>query len=187
MRQRSFSANKDIQTALQKALEDTIYAMDFYCTLYNIVVDIKYDSNGNADTSKMGRYEVSFEWDDSILVDAESELATRMSLYEKGLESQLELRMWYFGETEAQAQEALNKIAEEKRAAIEQNMMVSSQLGQQVRDGNGQPQEGQKESQEQAMGKQQQQQQQFKQIQQAQENEQQPQSPNNGTQTPQNP
>ena len=137
LRQRSFSANKEIQDALQRALEDTIYAMDVYCTLYNIVDDIKYSPEGKADTSKMGKYDVSFEWDDSILVDAESELATRMSLYDKGLESQISLRMWYFGETEAQAQEALNKIAEEKRAAIEQNMMVSSQLGEQVREGNG--------------------------------------------------
>ena len=143
LKQRSFSANQDIQTALQKALEDTIYAMDVYCTLYNIVDDISYDSNGKADTSKMGKYDVSFEWDDSLLVDQDTELATRLSLYDKGLESQLELRMWYFGETEAQAQEALNKIADERRENIENNMMMSSQLGQQVREGKGTEQEGQ--------------------------------------------
>lgn len=141
LRQRSFSANREIQNALQSALEDVIYAMDVYVTLYNIVDDISYktDSNGRrvADTSKMGKYNVSFEWDDSILIDQESELATRMALYDKNLESRIALRMWYFGETEAQAQDALNKIAEEKQEAIENNMLMSSALGKQVRDGQG--------------------------------------------------
>ena len=171
LKQRSFSANHEIQIALQKALEDTIYAMDVYCTLYNIVGDITYDNNGNADTSKMGKYDVSFEWDDSILVDIESELATRLSLYDKGLESQLELRMWYFGETEAQAQDALNKIAEEKRNAIEQNMMVSSALGKQVRDGKSEDEKTEQPSDTETVSP-------------AQQSENQ--SPNNSTETPQN-
>ena len=141
LRQRSFSANKDIQEALQVALEDTIYAMDVYCTLYNIVGDIEYDNEGKANTSKMGKYNVSFEWDDSILVDAESELNTRIVLYDKGIESQIGLRMWYFGETEAQAQDALNKIAEERKANIENNMMMSSQMGQQIRNEKGDEEE----------------------------------------------
>lgn len=134
LKQRSFSANKDIQTALQTALEDTIYAMNVYVTLYNIVGDITYNGD-KADTSKMGSYDVSFEWDDSILIDEETELQTRLSLYNSGIESKLAIREWYFGETEKQAQESLNKITQENKEAIEQNMVMSSQLGQQVRDG----------------------------------------------------
>lgn len=134
LKQRSFSANKEIQTALENALKDVIYAMNVYVTLYNIVGDIKYKGD-KVDTSEMGSYDVSFEWDDSILIDEETELATRLSLNEKGLESKLALRMWYFGETEKQAQEALNKIVEENRAAIEQNMVMSSQMGQQIANG----------------------------------------------------
>ena len=84
---------------------------------------------------------MSFEWDDSILVDAESELNTRIVLYDKGIESQIGLRMWYFGETEAQAQDALNKIAEERKANIENNMMMSSQMGQQIRNEKGDEEE----------------------------------------------
>lgn len=136
LKQRSFSSNKDIQTALQTALEDVIYAMNVYVTLYNIVGDIKYNGD-KVDTSEMGSYDVSFEWDDSILIDEETELQTRMSLYNAGIESKLELRMWYYGETEKQAQEALNKVQEENRQAIEQNMVMSSQMGQQVRNGEG--------------------------------------------------
>lgn len=134
LKQRSFSANKEIQSALQVALEDVIYAMNVYVTLYNIVGDIKYNGD-KVDTSEMGTYDVSFEWDDSILVDEDTELQTRMSLHQQGIESKLALRMWYFGETERQAQEALNKVTQENKEAIEQNMVMSSQLGQQVRDG----------------------------------------------------
>lgn len=134
LKQRSFSANKEIQSALQVALEDVIYAMNVYVTLYNIVGDIKYNGD-TVDTSEMGTYDVSFEWDDSILVDEDTELATRLSLHQQGIESKLALRMWYFGETERQAQEALNKVTQENKEAIEQNMVMSSQLGQQVSNG----------------------------------------------------
>ena len=135
LKQRSFSSNKDIQEALQTALEDVIYAMNVYVTLYNIVGDIKYSKDGKVDTSKMGSYDVSFEWDDSILIDEQTELQTRLTLLNAGLESKEELRMWYYGETQKQAQEALRKIQEEGRLAIEQNMVMSSQLGKQVSQG----------------------------------------------------
>ena len=134
LKQRSFSANREIQAALQTALEDVIYAMNVYVTLYNIVGDIKYNGD-KVDTSAMGTYDVSFEWDDSILVDEDTELATRLSLRAQGIESKLAIRMWYYGETEKQAQEALNKVAQENKEAIEQNMVMSSQLGNQVRNG----------------------------------------------------
>ena len=144
LKQRSFSSNRDIQSALQTALEDVIYAMNVYVTLYNIVGDIEYRPDGKVDTSKMGSYDVSFEWDDSILIDEETELNTRMSLLNAGLAGKVETRMWYYGETEKQAQEALNRIEEENKQAIEQNMVMSSQLGQQV-SGGGNKKDGENE------------------------------------------
>ena len=178
LKQKSFSANKEIQEALQKALEDTIYAMNVYVTLYNIVGDITY-RDGKVDTSEMGSYEVSFEWDDSILVDEESELNTRMSLLSAGLAGKVETRMWYFGETEKQAQEALDRIQEENRQAIEQNMIMSSQLGQQV--GGGNKSEGEEEEKSTNNGTPNQPQQANAPAQQ------QNNSPINGTETPKNP
>ena len=135
LKSRSFSSNDEIQKALQKALEDVIYAMNVYVSLYNIVGDLKYKPDGKIDTSEMGSYDVSFDWDDSILIDQETELATRLSLCDKGLDTKLAVRMWYFGETEKQAQEALNKVTQENREAIEKNMVMSSMLGDQVRNG----------------------------------------------------
>ena len=116
LKQRSYSTNADIQQALEDALKETVYVMDVYSTLYEVTPE--------------GKYEISFEWDDSILVDSESELTKRLQLINAGLASKLEVRMWYFGETENQAKKALQEIDEENKRAIETNMMAQSQLGQ---------------------------------------------------------
>ena len=116
LKQRSYSTNADIQQALEDALKDTVYVMDVYSTLYEVTPE--------------GKYEISFEWDDSILVDSESELTKRLQLINAGLMSKLEVRMWYCGETENQAKKALQEIDEENKRAIETNMMAQSQLGQ---------------------------------------------------------
>lgn len=115
LKQRSFATNKDIQMALQDALEDVVYVMDVYCTLYEVVPE--------------GEYEVSFEWDDSIIVDSESELSKRITLMQNGLSSRLETRMWYFGETESQARNALAQIdieTEQKLAQTARANAISS-------------------------------------------------------------
>lgn len=106
LKQRSYATNADIQRALQYALEDVVYVMNVYCDLYDMAPD--------------GEYEVSFEWDDSIIVDSESELSKRLSLMQNGLAGKVENRMWYFGETENQAKAALQKIAEEAIQSAEQ-------------------------------------------------------------------
>ena len=128
LKQRSYSSNAEIQKALETALKDVIYAMDVYCTLYNIVGDVKM-VNGKVDTKALGKYDVSFTWDDSILVDVDDELSKRLTLMQNGISSKREVRMWYFGESKRQATSALQEIQQESVNAIEQNMMVSSQLG----------------------------------------------------------
>ena len=112
LRQRSYQTNAEIQQAIELALKDVIYIMDIYCTLYNI--------------TPPGDYEVNFEWDDSILVDIETELEKRLILMDDGLISKLENRMWYFGETEKQAREALAKIEEENLKSQEQDLVMQS-------------------------------------------------------------
>ena len=134
LKQRSYSSNAEIQKAAELALRDAVYAMDVYCTVYNIVGDIvKVD--GKIDVSKIGKYDISFTWDDSILVDVDTELNKRLTLQNNGLTSKVENRMWYFGEDEQQAKDALDRIQEENRQAIEQNAIVSSQMGQAIQNG----------------------------------------------------
>ena len=99
LKQRSYQTNADIQQAIEEALQDVVYIMNAYCDLYEITPD--------------GEYDVSFEWDDSIIVDVDSELGKQITLLQNGLTSKEEVRMWYFGETERQAKEALLKINQE--------------------------------------------------------------------------
>lgn len=114
-KQRSYATNKDIQQALEDALRDTVYAMDVYCKLYKM--------------TPPGEYQISFKWDDSIIVDTEVELEKRMAMINAGITSKLETRMWYFGETENQAKAALQKVEDEKKQSMETNIQAQAQLG----------------------------------------------------------
>lgn len=116
LKQRSYQSNADIQESLEETLKDVVYIMDTYCTLYEI--------------TKPGEYDVSFEWDDSIIVDVDTELGKRMTLLQNGLMSKVELRMWYFGETERQAQEALQSIEGESLDDMEKELSMESAFGQ---------------------------------------------------------
>ena len=118
LRQRSYQTNADIQQSIELALKDVIYVMNVYCDLYNITPD--------------GKYEVSFEWDDSIIVDIDSELSKRITLQQNGLISKVENRMWYFDETESQAREALAKIQAENIKSMEDNMIVQNNLSRDI-------------------------------------------------------
>ena len=137
LKQRSYASNLEIQHALELALRDVIYTMDVYCTIYNIVGDAPVGEDGLVDTSKVGKFDVSFEWDDSILVDAELELNKRLLLMKNGLASKVETRMWYYGESEAQARDSLKKVNDETLQAIENNMIASSQMGKAVQQNQG--------------------------------------------------
>ena len=112
LKQRSYQTNADIQEAIEDMLRDTIYIMNVYATLYEITPE--------------GEYDVSFEWDDSIIVDINEEINKRITLMQNGLASKLETRMWYFGETERQAREALAKIDEENQKSMQEDMMAQA-------------------------------------------------------------
>jgi len=113
LKQRSYQTNADIQQATEDMLRDAIYIMNVYCDLYKITAP--------------GEYDVNFEWDDSIITDVDAELGKRITLMQNGLTSKLEVRMWYFGETERQAQEALMAVDQESMDAMENEMAIQSQ------------------------------------------------------------
>ena len=112
LKQRSYQTNADIQQAIEDTLRDVIYIMNVYCTLYEITPE--------------GEYDVSFEWDDSIIVDIDEEINKRLTLMQNGLTSKLETRMWYFGETERQAQDALIKIDSENMRSYENDIVMQA-------------------------------------------------------------
>ena len=109
LRQRNYQSNANIQEAIEEALRTVIYAMNVYASLYQVTPE--------------GEYEVSFEWDDSIIVDIDTEINKRLTLLNNGLTSKLELRMWYFGETENQARQALDEVQKEMQQTQALEMM----------------------------------------------------------------
>lgn len=112
LKQRSYQANADIQQAIEDSLKEIIYIMNVYCSLYKITPE--------------GDYDVNFEWDDSIIVDIDTELNKRITLMREGIMSKLELREWYFGETERQAEEALQEAGQENINDLENQLIMGS-------------------------------------------------------------
>ena len=108
IRQRSFATVADNQASLERCLRDVVRAMDKYATIYHLAPE--------------GEYDVSFEWDDSILTDAGEQMQERLMLFNAGIIGKAEFREWYLGETKAQAQAALEAIAQEQAASMQAMM-----------------------------------------------------------------
>lgn len=96
LRERSYSTVHDNQKALETCLVDVIDAIDAYLTLYSIIPE--------------GEYETSFDWDDSIITDVNTELAHKIELKQEGLLSEAEVRAWYTGEPLSVAEQKISEI-----------------------------------------------------------------------------
>lgn len=92
-KQRSYAMVSDNQKALQTALEDFIDAVNVYASLYGL--------------APSGRYEAQFNWDDSIIQDADKERMQDMQDVNSGIMQKWEYRMKWYGETEEQAKAKL--------------------------------------------------------------------------------
>lgn len=93
LRQRSYSTVTDIQKALQKALTDLVYGLDTMATIFDLL--------------PRGTCDVTFEFDDSSVVDRNTQFDEMKQLVSQGIISKWEFRTWYFGETEEQAKEKI--------------------------------------------------------------------------------
>lgn len=92
-KQRSYATVSDIQKAQKAALTDLVYAMDVYCTLY--------------DLAPAGTYDISFNYDDSIVVDSMAEQTIRMQEVSSGILAPEQYLMWRYGVTEQAAREMM--------------------------------------------------------------------------------
>lgn len=104
-KQRSYATISDNQKALERCLIDVVRVMDKFATIYSLAPE--------------GEYEVSFEWDDSIITDTDAQMQERLMLLNAGIISKAEFREWYFGETPSQAKAAIETLREEEAAGIE--------------------------------------------------------------------
>ena len=105
VKQRSYATISDNQKALERCLRDVVHAMDVFASLYDLAPE--------------GEYDLSFEWDDSIITDTDQQMNQRLALAAAGIIGKAEMRQWYFGETPAQAQAAIEAVREEQREAMD--------------------------------------------------------------------
>lgn len=92
-KQRSYSSICSIQKALQTALEQLLFAMDFYTSLYQLAPD--------------GEYQAVFTWGDGVLEDTDTEFVRRKLLVDGGYLKPEVLLAWYFGTSEDEARKML--------------------------------------------------------------------------------
>ena len=90
-KQRSYASVCEVQQALQGALRQLVWAMDFYATLYKL--------------APRGEYEVNFTWGDGILENPDAEYMRRKDMVDTGYLKPELLLQWYFrvGADEARA------------------------------------------------------------------------------------
>lgn len=85
LKQRSFSTNQDIQKSLENCIDSVIDAINVYATLYNLAPE--------------GEFEVSYDWDDSIIVNKgerwKQEFDEKLLLVAQGLMSKADFIAWY--------------------------------------------------------------------------------------------
>lgn len=88
-RQRSFSTVADIQKALQDALDHLLYAMNTLASLYELAPE--------------GEYNVSYYWDDSLIVDSEAQRLMDLQEVSARIMKEWEYRVKWYGEDEETA------------------------------------------------------------------------------------
>lgn len=115
-KQRSYSTISKMQNSLENALRHLVYILEVYCDLY--------------DLTSVGKCDLSAEWDDSIVVDTETEQKIRLQETNLKLLSKVDYLIWRYGLTKEQAQEKLNEINNEGNVFNlfdEENSLLSNQ------------------------------------------------------------
>jgi A118 family predicted phage portal protein len=116
LKQRAYADNKATQEALQTTLEALFNILDIFCDLY---------------TLGEGDFEVGYAWDDSIIVDKDTEKQSDLLDVDKGLMSRVEYRMKWYGETREQAEEVIKEIDEQQmdKMTMQQEVMQQATFG----------------------------------------------------------
>jgi len=96
VKQRSYSTVTDIQKSLEYALDDLVYAMYALATLYNLAPN--------------GKYNTTYVWDDSIVIDAEVERMRDQNEVAQKLMPKYQYRMKWYGEDEITARKICDEM-----------------------------------------------------------------------------
>jgi len=103
-KQRTYATIVDTQKELETALEQLIWSMDVWATIGGL--------------APAGGYEVAFQFDDSVVVDKDTQFQQDLRLVGQGLMSKVEFRMRNFGESEELARKALQEVDAERQPML---------------------------------------------------------------------
>jgi len=93
----TFTIVDDMRSNIEKALEDFLYSANVLANAYNL--------------SPQGEYELSFDWDYSLLEDSGETFGQLMTGLSKGIVSEVEVRQWMKpSESLEEAQKAIEEI-----------------------------------------------------------------------------
>ena len=93
----TFTIVDDMRTNIEKALKDFLYSANVLANAYNL--------------SPQGKYEVSFDWDYSLLEDSAETFGQLITGLSKGIVSEVEVRQWMKpSESLEEAQKAIDEI-----------------------------------------------------------------------------
>jgi A118 family predicted phage portal protein len=98
--QRSYVTITDTQNALRVTLENLLYAMDFWVTLYKL--------------APKGAYTATFDFDDSVITDKEAQFSQDSRAVGMGVMGKVEFRMRNYGEDEATAKAKIAAVQAEQ-------------------------------------------------------------------------
>jgi A118 family predicted phage portal protein len=101
-KQRSYATITDTQKALQGAMENLIKSMDIWATIEGL--------------APKGKYDTKFEFDDSVVIDKEMQMASDMRMVTAAIMSKVEFRMRNLGEDEATAKKQIALATAEQPA-----------------------------------------------------------------------
>lgn len=110
--QRTFATVVDSQKALEHVLKHAIYALDVWATLEN--------------AAPAGEYQVTAQFDDSVVVDRDSQFQSHLRLVTEGIMSKVEWRMTNLNESREVATAAVAEAMQETIA--HENMMFEQEL-----------------------------------------------------------
>ena len=93
----TFTIVDDMRSNIEKGIEDFLYSANVLANAYNL--------------TPQGDYEVSFDWDYSLLEDSQEAFSQLITAQSKGIISEVEVRQWLKpDETIEDSQKAIKEI-----------------------------------------------------------------------------
>lgn len=102
-KQRSAATIADTQKAVRKAMDQLLYAMDTWVTLYNL--------------APKGKYEAAYTFDDSLITDRHQQFVQDTQVVSMGAMAKVEFRMRTYGESEDVARKKVEEAQKERAEA----------------------------------------------------------------------